>query len=66
MTTDKLHNNYKLENLNIQQSNSIRVQWLLTIFLLMIVQITTAQHKTRADRFFDKGDYINAAKYYET
>lgn len=30
-----------------------------------MVQITFGQQKSRADRFFEKGDYINAAKYYE-
>ena len=33
--------------------------------LLLVVQTSFSQQKTRADRFFEKGDYINAAKYYE-
>lgn len=37
---------------------------LLLLNILLVAQFTMAQ-KTRADRFFAKGDYINAAKYYE-
>ncbi|WP_299555689.1 OmpA family protein [Seonamhaeicola sp.] len=32
---------------------------------LFLAQTSYGQHKTRADRFFAKGDYINAAKYYK-
>ncbi len=32
---------------------------------LFVMQISFGQGKSRADRFFEKGDYINAAKYYE-
>ncbi len=38
------------------------------IFILVTVlftQVALAQQKTRADRFFEKGDYINAAIQYE-
>ena len=38
------------------------------VFILLTVsfiQVSFAQMKTRADRFFEKGDYTNAAKYYE-
>lgn len=35
------------------------------IFAICMVQVTFGQQKSRADRFFEKGDYINAAKYYE-
>jgi len=38
---------------------------ILLIIVLLLVQTTIAQKKTRADRFFEKGDYTNAAKYYE-
>jgi len=31
----------------------------------LIAQSVLAQRKTRADRYFEKGDYTNAAKYYE-
>ena len=31
----------------------------------MFVQVVVAQQKTRADRFFEIGDYINASMYYE-
>ncbi|WP_400081098.1 OmpA family protein [Winogradskyella sp. R77965] len=39
----------------------------LTIILglLLITQTSFSQRKTKADRFFEKGDYITAAKYYE-
>lgn len=33
--------------------------------LLCVTQTLFSQKKSRADRFFEKGDYINAAKYYE-
>ncbi|XCF06155.1 OmpA family protein [Tamlana crocina] len=38
----------------------------ITFFIMAVaaIQLGVAQ-KTRADRFFEKGDYINAAKYYE-
>lgn len=29
------------------------------------MQLSFSQSKSRADRFFEKGDYLNAAKYYE-
>ena len=35
------------------------------LITLFIVQMSFGQKSTRADRFFKKGDYINAAKYYE-
>ena len=35
---------------------------MLTLFMM---QMSFGQVKSRADRFFEKGDYINAAKYYE-
>ncbi len=38
---------------------------ILFIVALFFVQISFSQHKSRADRFFEKGDYITAAKYYE-
>lgn len=31
----------------------------------MFTQFSIAQKRTRADRFFEKGDYISAAKFYE-
>ena len=37
----------------------------LIIIALFIAQGVFSQSKTRADRFFEKGDYKNAAKYYE-
>ncbi len=39
----------------------------ITLILIAIftVQMSFAQKKSRADRFFEKGDYINAAKEYE-
>ncbi|WP_346881069.1 OmpA family protein [uncultured Algibacter sp.] len=37
----------------------------LVIITIFVCQWSFGQ-KTRADRFFEKGDYINAAKYYET
>ncbi|MEW7291960.1 OmpA family protein [Aquimarina sp. 2304DJ70-9] len=38
-----------------------------TIFILtvLITQAAVSQNKSRADRFFEKGDYINAAMQYE-
>ncbi len=35
------------------------------IISLFLIQASFAQKRTRADRFFEKGDYISAAKYYE-
>ncbi|GAA3648442.1 OmpA family protein [Flavivirga jejuensis] len=35
------------------------------VIALLVAQMSFSQRKTRADRFFEKGDYINAAKYYE-
>lgn len=35
------------------------------IIVLCASYMSFGQSKTRADRFFEKGDYINAAKYYE-
>ncbi len=39
----------------------------IIVVLLCLTQLSFAQNKSksRADRFFDKGDYINAAKQYE-
>ncbi|WP_299522606.1 OmpA family protein [Winogradskyella sp.] len=38
---------------------------ILFIHLIAVSQFVFSQGKSRADRFFEKGDYINAAKYYE-
>ncbi|WP_203292485.1 OmpA family protein [Luteirhabdus pelagi] len=38
---------------------------LLLISLLAVSFSSFGQHRSRADRFFEKGDFINAAKYYE-
>ncbi|MBJ6367973.1 OmpA family protein [Snuella sedimenti] len=35
------------------------------ILTLFVMKVSFGQGKTRADRFFEKGDYSNAAKYYE-
>lgn len=35
------------------------------IMTLFMMQVSFGQSKSRADRFFEKGDYINAAQYYE-
>lgn len=39
----------------------------LTFIMLALIManLSFGQGKSRADRFFEKGDYINAAKYYE-
>ncbi|MBQ4819216.1 OmpA family protein [Aquimarina sp. MMG016] len=37
----------------------------ILILALLIVKVSFAQKKSRADRFFEKGDYINAAIQYE-
>ena len=37
--------------------------FLMMTFFLM--QVSFGQSKSRADRFFEKGDYIHAAQYYE-
>lgn len=38
---------------------------ILLIVTILITQFTFSQQKSRADRFFEKGDYINAASQYE-
>ena len=38
---------------------------ILLILTVLTVQFTFSQKKSRADRFFEKGDYINAALQYE-
>ncbi len=38
---------------------------IIYVVFLFLLQTSFAQKKTRADRFFEKGDYITAAKYYE-
>ena len=43
----------------------MKTKTILYILVLLITQSVLAQRKTRADRFFEKGDYTNAAKYYE-
>jgi len=43
----------------------INAKYVLIVLLFFVSQMVFSQHKTRADRFFYKGDYINAAKYYE-
>lgn len=35
------------------------------LFFVLFLQTAFGQQKTRADRFFEKGDYLNAAEYYE-
>ncbi|MDO5978082.1 OmpA family protein [Flavivirga spongiicola] len=35
------------------------------VIALLVAQMSFAQKKTMADRFFQKGDYIKAAEYYE-
>ena len=35
------------------------------VIALLVAQMSFAQRKTMADRFFQKGDYIKAAEYYE-
>ncbi|MCB0399554.1 MAG: OmpA family protein [Winogradskyella sp.] len=37
----------------------------LLIYLMVVSQLAFSQGKSKADRFFEKGDYTNAAKYYE-
>lgn len=37
----------------------------LLIYVVVVSQFVFSQGKSRADRFFEKGDYTNAAKYYE-
>ncbi len=37
----------------------------ILLVLLLIVQVAFSQQKSRADRFFEQGDYINAALQYE-
>ncbi len=37
----------------------------IVLIVLLITQIGFSQNKTRADRFFEQGDYINAALQYE-
>ena len=32
---------------------------------MLFLQTAFGQQKTRADRFFEKGDYLNATEYYE-
>lgn len=44
---------------------NMKLKKILVVLVLLFTQITLAQRKTRADRFFEKGDYTNAAKYYE-
>jgi len=48
---------------HIMQIGSKNQNFLLLFLMLFVgsLQISFAQHKTRADRFFTKGDYINAA-----
>ncbi len=38
---------------------------IILIIVVLITQVTFSQNKSRADRFFEKGDYINAAIQYE-
>ncbi len=38
---------------------------ILVFITLFVFQASFGQKRTRADRFFEKGDYINAARYYE-
>ncbi|WP_109437531.1 OmpA family protein [Aquimarina sp. AU119] len=38
---------------------------IVLIITILITQFTFSQKKSRADRFFEKGDYINAAEHYE-
>jgi len=38
---------------------------IILIIVVLITQISFSQKKSRADRFFEKGDYINAAIQYE-
>ncbi|WP_378174543.1 OmpA family protein [Aquimarina sp. SS2-1] len=38
---------------------------ILLVLALMVTQITFSQRKSRADRFFENGDYVNAALQYE-
>ena len=40
-------------------------KYIATLILLLITICSFGQKKSRADRFFEKGDYITAAKYYE-
>ncbi|MEW4925059.1 OmpA family protein [Algibacter sp. 2305UL17-15] len=37
----------------------------LIFIAFFVFQVSFGQRKSRADRFFEKGDYITAAKYYE-
>lgn len=48
-----------LDSINMMKKTVL----LFTVFI--VAQGLFAQNKTRADRFFEKGDFINAAKYYE-
>lgn len=51
--------------MHLQDSIDMLKKRIVILLLMLITQVSFAQNKTRADRFFEKGDYINAAKYYE-
>ncbi len=51
--------------MNHQDFINMKLKTIFVILVLIISQLSVAQRKTRADRFFEKGDFINAAKYYE-
>lgn len=44
---------------------NMKLKKILVVLVILFTQINLAQKKTRADRFFEKGDFTNAAKYYE-
>ena len=51
--------------MNHQDFIKMKAKSILIILVLLMVQTTLAQRKTRADRYFEKGDFIKAAEYYE-
>ncbi|GAA4278803.1 OmpA family protein [Aquimarina mytili] len=43
----------------------MRIKIIFILITVLVNQLALAQQRTRADRFFEKGDYINAAIQYE-
>jgi len=48
-----------------RNSKQMRKRIVIITTLLLCLQLSYAQKRTRADRFFSKGDYLNAAQFYE-
>ncbi len=53
------------DHLKSNKNRQMKKRIVIITMMLLCLQLSFAQKRTRADRFFSKGDYLNAAQFYE-